>query len=97
MKIDSNKIGTVLTVAIEGSINTVTAVDLDKELKAQCEGVTELILDFAGVSFVSSAGIRVVLWAYKLMSNQGKMTLKNVNENVREVFELTGLEMILNS
>ena len=94
MKIDSKKNGTELTVSIEGSINAVTAADLEKELKAQLEGVTELTLDFTGVSFVSSAGIRVVLWAYKQMNNQ--ITLKNVNENVREVFEMTGLETILN-
>lgn len=95
MKIDSKKEGTVLTVSVEGSLDTVTAPELEKELKARWDGITELVLDFANVSFISSAGIRVILWAHKQMNTQGKMILKNLNEDVREVFELTGLNCVL--
>lgn len=96
MKINSKKDGTVLTVTMEGSIDSLTAPDLEQELKTQWNGVTEVILDFAGVGFLSSAGIRVILWAHKQMSGQGKLVLKNVNEDVSEVFDLTGLSSVLN-
>ena len=96
MKIDSKKEGTVLTVTVEGSIDTVTAPDLEAELKSQWDGVTSLVLDFTDVSFISSAGIRVILWAHKQINSRGRMILKNVNGDVREVFELTGLNSVLN-
>lgn len=96
MNIDTKKIGTELTVSPEGSIDTVTAPDLEQELKTHWDGITELILDFSDVSFISSAGIRVILWAHKQMSGQGKMVLKNIHEDVREVFVLTGLDTALN-
>jgi len=96
MKIKSEKEGTELTVVVEGSINAATAAELENELQTQCEGITKLILDFADVGFVSSAGIRVILWAYKRMNAHGTMTLQNVNENVREIFDLVGLTTVLN-
>lgn len=85
-----------MTVFIEGSLDTLTSPDLENELKGRLDDVSELILDFAQVSFISSAGIRVVLWARKQMQDRGKLVLKNVDENVQEVFKLTGLTTILN-
>ena len=96
MKIESKKNGTTLTITMEGRLDTVTTPDLEMELKSQLEGVTELILDFGGVGFISSAGLRTILWAQKQIPDKNGVTLKNVNENVREVFELTGLNDILN-
>ena len=96
MKIESKKVGTTLTITMEGRLDTVTTPDLEQELKSQLDGTTELILDFGGVGFVSSAGLRTILWAQKQMPNKSGITLKNVNENVREVFVLTGLNGILN-
>ena len=91
-----NADGTVLTMAVEGSIDTVTAPMLEEELNKQCDEVKELILDFAGVDYVSSAGLRVIMGADQQMSESGKMILKNVNEDVREVFEMTGFDELLN-
>jgi len=78
-----------LTVYIQGKVNTVTAPDLDKEL-SDLTGVTELILDLKDLELITSAGLRVLLNAQCIMDEQGKMVVKNVNEDVHEVFVLTG-------
>lgn len=96
LKMDKNADGSALTVFIEGSIDTVTAPALEEELNRQCEGVKELTLDFAKVDYVSCAGLRVIMGADQQMSESGKMILKNVNEDVREVFEMTGFDELLN-
>ena len=84
-----------LTLAIQGRIDTTTAPQLEAELRSDIDGVTELYLDFTGVEYISSAGLRVLLSAQKLMSRQGKMVLSHVNESVMEVFEVTGFSDIL--
>lgn len=95
MDIKKTKNDTTLTLAIKGRIDTTTAPQLEAELKSDIDGVTELYLDFAGVEYISSAGLRVLLSAQKLMSRQGKMVLSHVNESVMEVFEVTGFSDIL--
>lgn len=95
MKLNSDIKDTELTIAIEGSIDTVTSPLLESELKARLDKITVLILDFTGVTFISSAGLRVIIWARKQLDGQGKVLLKNVHEDVKEVFELTGLDSIL--
>ena len=86
---------TTLTLAIQGRIDTTPAPQLEAELRSDIDGVTELYLDFTGVEYISSAGLRVLLSAQKLMSRQGKMVLSHVNESVMEVFEVTGFSDIL--
>lgn len=95
MDIKKTKNDTTLTLAIQGRIDTTTAPQLEAELKSDIDGVTELYLDFAGVEYISSAGLRVLLSTQKLMSRQGKMVLSHVNESVMEVFEVTGFSDIL--
>ena len=81
--------------ALEGRLDTVTAPDLEKELKDSLDGVTELQLDFEKLEYISSAGLRVLLAAQKTMANQGTMTLTNVNDTIMEIFEVTGFSDIL--
>ena len=95
MDIKKTKNDTTLTLAIQGRIDTTTAPQLEAELRSDIDGVTELSLDFTGVEYISSAGLRVLLSAQKLMSRQGKMVLSHVNESVMEVFEVTGFSDIL--
>ena len=95
MDIKKTKNDTTLTLAIQGRIDTTTAPQLEAELRSDIDGVTELYLDFAGVEYISSAGLRVLLSTQKLMSRQGKMVLSHVNESVMEVFEVTGFSDIL--
>ena len=81
--------------ALEGRLDTVTAPELDNELKGALEGVSELTLDFAKLEYVSSAGLRVLLAAQKTMSKRGGMKLLNVGETIMEIFEVTGFSDIL--
>ena len=95
MDIQKTKNDTTLTLTIQGRIDTTTAPQLEAEVKADVEGITELRLDFADVAYISSAGLRVLLSAQKLMNRQGRMVLLHVNESVMEIFEVTGFVDIL--
>ena len=81
--------------ALGGRLDTTTAPELEKALRESLSGVSELTLDFAGLEYISSAGLRVLLAAQKAMKNQGKMKIKNVNETIMEIFEVTGFSDIL--
>lgn len=94
MEIKKNIDQNVLTISIEGRIDTTTAPELEKEIDAVAD-ITELVLDFAGVDYISSAGLRVVLKAQKMMNQIGKMKLVNVNDDVMDVFDITGFLDIL--
>ncbi|MBP5429127.1 MAG: STAS domain-containing protein [Clostridia bacterium] len=95
MIIGTNKSGNALTVSLEGRLDTVTAPELDAALKAALPGVADLIFDFAKLEYVSSAGLRVLLSAQKTMNAQGKMRIRNVNETITEIFDVTGFSDIL--
>ena len=87
--------GTELTVTIEGRLDTTTAPELEASLKESFEGVEKLVLDFANLEYLSSAGLRVLLAAQKVMNKQGEMVIRNVNETINEIFEVTGFIDIL--
>ena len=87
--------GSKALFSLEGRLDTVTAPDLEKELKDSLDGITELQLDFAKLEYISSAGLRVLLAAQKTMTKQGAMTLTHVNETIMEIFEVTGFSDIL--
>ena len=87
--------GDALNIALEGRLDTSTAPNLEAELKSSLDGITNLVLDFNKLEYISSAGLRVVLSAQKTMSKQGEMKLVGVNEEVMEVFEITGFVDIL--
>ena len=94
MNIVKNVDGSKLNVALEGRLDTSSAPQLEAELKA-LDGVAELVIDMAGLEYLSSAGLRVLLAAQKTMNKQGSMVLYNVNETIMEVFEITGFVDIL--
>ena len=96
MTITVNKNGTALEVAVAGRLDTMTSPELEKELNGQLDGAETLVFDFTNVEYISSAGLRVLLSAHKRMSTKGGMKIKNINEIVREVFEVTGFTDILN-
>lgn len=95
MKMTKTQDGTDLIIALEGRLDTITAPDLEKELKESLDGVNALTLDFAKLDYISSAGLRVLLSAHKSMAGKGGMKVTNVNEIVNEVFEVTGFSDIL--
>ena len=95
MTITKNQDGSKLTIQLDGRLDTGTAPQLDKDLKESLEGITELIMDFEKLSYVSSAGLRVILSTQKKMNKQGKMIIQNVNQTIMDVFEVTGFVDIL--
>ena len=84
-----------LTLTLSGRLDTNSSPALEAELKQSVGGVKELIFDFSGVEYISSAGLRVLLAAQKVMNRQGSMKLIGVNDDVMEVFEITGFSDIL--
>lgn len=96
MTITKNTENEVLTLALEGRLDTNTAPDLEKEIDEDLTvGVKTLLLDFRELEYVSSAGLRVLLSAQKKMNKQGNMVVKNVNDMIMDVFQVTGFVDIL--
>lgn len=94
MKIDMKLDGGTLAFALTGRLDTTTAPELESKI-GNLDGVEELVFDMKNLEYVSSAGLRVILKAQKLMNEKGSMKLKNVGENVMEVFEITGFSDFL--
>lgn len=86
--------GSALTLALEGRLDTSTAPQLEAEVRS-LDGVAELVIDLAALEYLSSAGLRVLLAAQKLMNKQGRMVVRHVNETIMEIFEVTGFVDIL--
>jgi anti-sigma B factor antagonist len=96
MNITKTKEESKLTVALEGRLDTTTAPQLEGELRAAVDGVTELEFDLAKLEYISSAGLRVLLAAQKVMNRQGSMVIRNANSDLMDIFEVTGFTDILN-
>ena len=96
MTINKTLDGKTLILFPEGRLDTMTAPELEAELKASMPDAETLIMDFSKLEYISSAGLRVLLSAHKAMSSKNGMKITNVNEIVQEVFEVTGFADILN-
>ncbi len=81
--------------ALEGRLDTSTAPQLEEAINRDIEKITDLSFDFANLEYISSAGLRVLLSTQKVMNKQGKMIIKNVSEEVMEIFDVTGFSDIL--
>ena len=95
LNIEKKTNGTELTVALTGRLDTTTAPELEKELKENLDGVTALVIDMVALEYISSAGLRVLLSAQKIMGKQGEMKVTHVSETIMEIFEVTGFSDIL--
>lgn len=95
MNIEQQKSGDSLTLLLSGRLDTVTAPVLEEHLLENLDGVASLVLDFADLNYISSAGLRVLLTAQKRMNRQGSMVVRHVNDMITEVFEMTGFCDIL--
>ena len=95
MTIEKRLNGESATFVVVGRLDTQTAPELEKELDTLVNGVTELIFDMSGLEYVSSAGLRIILKAQKLMNVRGSMKLTGVNDSIMEVFDVTGFIDIL--
>lgn len=95
MNIEKKLEAETLEVKVSGRLDTTTAPELDEELKASLDDVKELKLDLSELDYISSAGLRVLLSAQKVMNKQGSMTVTGVNDTIMEIFEVTGFSDIL--
>ena len=85
-----------LYIELTGRLDTITAPEFEAAIKDSIEGVTELVFDMEKLEYITSAGLRVLLSAQKTMNDQGTMIVKNVNEDINDVFEVTGFSDFLN-
>lgn len=90
MTIDQKKNDNALVIALEGRLDTTTAPELEAALSTALQGVQELTFDFEKLDYISSAGLRVLLGAQKVMHRQGSMKVVHANEIIMEIFEVTG-------
>jgi anti-sigma B factor antagonist len=95
LNINTNKDGDKLTVLLEGRLDTTTAPELETTLKGELDGVTDLVVDLEKLEYISSAGLRVLLAAQKIMNKQGSMVVTHPNDVINEIFEVTGFCDIL--
>lgn len=95
MKIRKTVIGDSMVIALQGRLETTTAPELETVIKSELEGITSLTFDFAELDYISSAGLRVLLSAQKIMNKQGKMKVTGANEIVNEIFDITGFSELL--
>ena len=95
MNITKLKNGNTMSVSVEGRLDTATAPEFENSVKPELDGISELNIDFSGLNYISSAGLRVLLSLQKTMSKQGSMKLTGVDDTVNEIFEVTGFTDIL--
>ena len=95
MNITVEKNGNKLEMAVSGRVDTTTAPELEKKIMDNIDGITELFFDFKDLSYTSSAGLRVILKAQKQMNKQGEMKIRNVTDEVMDIFDVTGFSDIL--
>jgi len=87
--------GTEMVIGLEGKLDTTTAPGFESDLESSLGGITKLILDLAQLQYCSSAGLRVLLTAQKIMNAQGSMVLHNTSDDIKEIFDVTGFSDIL--
>ena len=95
MEIKKVSEGSALTLYLGGRLDAVAALQLDKDLNATLNGVTDLTVDLVDLEYISSAGLRMLLKTQKRMDKQGAMRIRNIRENVREVLDMTGFSGFL--
>ena len=96
LNIEKKTNGSELTVTLTGRLDTTTAPALEALFKESLSGVTVLIIDMETLEYISSAGLRVLLSAQKIMNKQGEMKVIHVSDSIMEIFEVTGFSDILN-
>lgn len=86
---------TTLTIILEGRLDTTSAPQLEETIRTSSGGISTLILDFSKLEYISSAGLRVLLCTQKVMNKQGRMILRQVNQDVKDILDMTGFSDIL--
>lgn len=95
MKIELINSNDELSIKLNGRLDTITSPELEEKIKENIKNKKKLVFDFEELDYVSSAGLRLLLSTQKIMNKQGEMVIINVNDNIKEVFEITGFDGIL--
>lgn len=95
MTIDKKRDNEDLTIKVSGRLDTITAPELESSMKDEFNGLKNLVFDFSDLEYLSSAGLRIILSCQKTMNSQGSMVVKNINDTIREIFDITGFSSIL--
>ena len=95
MLINKQAKGEELKISLDGRLDTTTAPQLEAEISGGLAGVKKFTIDMEKLVYVSSAGLRVLLKAQKIMNKQGSMVIKNVSDEIKEIFEVTGFDELL--
>ena len=95
MNISKKLNGDRLDVVLEGRLDTLTAPDLEAELKPDLDSIKELVIDVKNLEYISSAGLRTLLMAKRALHNKGTVKIVGANEIVKEVFSVTGFDSLL--
>lgn len=82
-------------IRVSGRLDTVTAPEFESVLQTELGGIDMLTLDLAELEYISSAGLRTLLVAKKMMSERKGLSVINANETVREIFDITGFSEVL--
>ena len=95
MKVTSSKDGSTCTLTIEGKIDTITAPALEEAVKSNLPKCDKMIFDFTDADYITSAGLRVLVYAQRELMKKGGVTVTGVNENIKKVFTVTGMHKVL--
>ncbi len=96
MEFEKTQDGSVLKVSLVGELDSMNTPELEEKLIKEIDGVKELIFDLDKLEYISSAGLRVLLQMQKTMKSQGSMVIRNTNEDVMDIFKVTGFIRLLN-
>ena len=96
LTIAKHRIDDNLVITLEGRLDSTNSQELMDTISNSLQGVTDLVIDLEKLEYMSSAGLRVMLSAQKMMNKQGKMTVRNVSELVKSVFAITGMDSVIN-
>ena len=95
MEISKKQNNDELTIEVAGRLDTSTAPELEEYVRESIDDVTSLVFDFEKLDYISSAGLRVILSTQKIMSAKGTLKVKNMNNTVKEIFDVTGFSEII--
>ena len=95
MKVKSSKNGSACTLTVEGKIDTITAPELEEAVKSNLPICEKMIFDFTNANYITSAGLRVLVYAQRELMKKGGVTVTGVNEGIKKIFTVTGMYKIL--
>ena len=95
MKVTSSKNGSACTLTVEGKIDTMTAPELEEAVKSNLPKCEKMIFDFTNANYITSAGLRVLVYAQRELMKKGGVTVTGVTDSIKKIFTLTGMHKIL--